>query len=272
MKSTRGLADTTTRLNCSRAKQFLAGAAKRGLVAENPFARAKASDFANWDRRFFVTREQSEAVLKACPTDEWRLIFALCRYGGLRCPSEVVRLRWKDVDWARMRFAVHTPRTERCRGGTRHVPIFPEILPHLLAAFRQTAKNAEHVVTRYSSSTRNIGGILRYALSRAGIALWPKLFQNLRSTRETELAEEFPLHVAGAWIGNARLMAMQYCSRVAESYYEQAVGGKTTSVSATRPRLALPARLVRSWAALPAHLKEAIMLLATTASGTRVDG
>jgi hypothetical protein len=26
---------------------------------------------------------------------EWRLIFALCRFGGLRCPSEIPALRWR---------------------------------------------------------------------------------------------------------------------------------------------------------------------------------
>jgi hypothetical protein len=32
----------------------------------------------------------------------------------------------------------------------------------------------------------------------------PKLFQNLRSTRETELAECWPEHVVCAWIGNSK--------------------------------------------------------------------
>ena len=34
-----------------------------------------------------------------------------------------------------------------------------------------------------------------HKIKRAGLTPWPKLFQNLRSTRETELAETFPLHV-----------------------------------------------------------------------------
>ena len=32
-------------------------------------------------------------------------------------------------------------------------------------------------------------------IRRAGLTPWPKPFQNLRSTRETELAETYPLHV-----------------------------------------------------------------------------
>src|SRR6266849_6310224 len=47
---------------------------------------------------------------------EWRLIFALARFGGLRCPSEFVPLKWEHVDWARNRFWVTSPKTERHQG------------------------------------------------------------------------------------------------------------------------------------------------------------
>jgi integrase len=46
----------------------------------------------------FVTREEAHAVMDACPDAEWRLLFALSRFGGLRCPSEHIALRWADVD------------------------------------------------------------------------------------------------------------------------------------------------------------------------------
>lgn len=39
-------------------------------------------------------------------------------------------------------------------------------------------------------------------IRRAGWNPWPKLFQNLRSTRQTELADEYPIQVVTAWIGN----------------------------------------------------------------------
>lgn len=37
-------------------------------------------------------------------------------------------------------------------------------------------------------------------IAKAGLTPWPKLFQNLRITRETELAETNPLHVAFQFI------------------------------------------------------------------------
>jgi len=38
----------------------------------------------------------------------------------------------------------------------------------------------------------------------------PKLFQNLRSTRETELMETYPAHVVCAWIGNSEAVARKH--------------------------------------------------------------
>ena len=63
------------------------------------------------EREFFVTREMASRVLEACPDAEWRLIFALSRFGGLRCPSETLALKWEHVDWARSRIHVQSPKT-----------------------------------------------------------------------------------------------------------------------------------------------------------------
>ena len=49
------------------------------------------------------------------------------------------------------------------------------------------------------------------------------MFQNLRSTRETELAEHFPLHVACAWLGNSRPVAMKHYLQVTDDHFRQAV-------------------------------------------------
>ena len=59
----------------------------------------------------------------------------------------------------------------------------------------------------------------------AGSALkaWPKLFQNLRATRETELAETFPLHVVCAWLGNSRPVAIKHYLQVTDEHFRKAV-------------------------------------------------
>jgi integrase len=63
-----------------------------------------------------VTREEAQKVLDACPNAEWRLIFALTHFGGLRIPSELMQLRWGDIDWERGRMTVRSPKTADGKG------------------------------------------------------------------------------------------------------------------------------------------------------------
>jgi hypothetical protein len=56
----------------------------------------------------------------------------------------------------------------------------------------------------------------------AGLVPWPKLFQNLRASRETELAAEFPLHVVCAWIGNSAAIAQKHYLQVTDADFERA--------------------------------------------------
>ena len=50
----------------------------------------------------------------------------------------------------------------------------------------------------------------------------PKLWQNLRATRQTELAETFPIHVVCDWIGNSRAVAQEHYLQVTDEHFEAA--------------------------------------------------
>ncbi len=52
---------------------------------------------------------------------------------------------------------------------------------------------------------------------------WPKLFRNLRSCRETELAEEFPMDVVCQWIGNSQPIAAKHYLQVIHRHFSKAV-------------------------------------------------
>jgi integrase len=220
----KGLADNTVRRSCGLAKQLFSTAVRRRLIDTNPFTDLPASVRRNADRFYFVSREEATKVLTACPDAEWRLLFALARFGGLRVPSEVLLLRWSDIDWAGNRFTVTSPKTEHHEGGgSRIVPIFPELLPYLIEAFGQAAEGAEFCITRYRRATVNLRTHLQRIIKRAGLKSWPKLWQNLRSTRETELADHFPAHVAAAWIGNSVAVATKHYLQVTDDHFGKAV-------------------------------------------------
>lgn len=218
-----GLADNTVRRRSGIAKQFFKAAVRRKLIAENPFADLVAAVRRNEKRYHFISRDDAQKVIDACPDAQWRLLFALSRYAGLRCPSEHLALRWEDVDFVSGRMTVHSPKTEHHEGGeSRLVPIFPELLPYLEDA-RELEPDAEFVITIRRDATTNLRTRFRKIIKRAGLKPWPKLFQNLRSTRETELVESFPIHVACKWIGNSEAVARKHYLQMTDSHFEKAV-------------------------------------------------
>jgi hypothetical protein len=120
---------------------------------------------------------------------------------------------------------VTSPKTERHEGKEeRWVPIFPELRPYLEEAFAQAPEGAVFVLGRYRDAAANqlYRKHLLRILRRAGVSPWPKLFHNLRASRETELAAEYPLHVVCAWIGNSAPIAAKHYLQVTDADFERA--------------------------------------------------
>jgi integrase len=229
---------------CGRAKQFFRAAKREGLIAENPFEDMKhLSVKENEARQFFVTSEIATKVLNACPTLRCQLIFALARYGGLRSPSEVVLLRWGDIDWEKGRFTVHSPKTAHHEGkATREVPLFPELRPYLEKAFnayetangRPPSRDEFVVYVRNREGTNNFGPQIDHIVEKVGLTPWPKTMQNLRSTRETELLDAgHPLKAVCNWLGNTPTVAMKHYAQVRPEHFEHAakIGGAAKSAA-----------------------------------------
>ena len=231
----KGLADNTIRRRCGRAKQFFHAAGRLYLVHKNPFADIKSAVQANVSRFHFVTQQDIQKVLDACPDAEWRLLVALSRFGGLRCPSEHLALTWDDVNWAEDRILVRSPKTEHHQGGeSRLLPLFPELRPYLQEAFELAPPKAVHVISRYRKPNANLRTQFNKIVTRAGLKPWQKPFQNMRSSRETELAGEYPIHVVCKWIGNTELVAAKHYLQVTDEHFEKAVQNPVHSAHATR--------------------------------------
>ena len=77
-------------------------------------------------------------------------------------------------------------------------------------------------MTRFREAKQNLRTQLAKIIKRAGVEPWPKLFHNLRSTRETELAETHPLHVDCAWIGNSQPIAAKHYLQVTDEHFRLA--------------------------------------------------
>ncbi len=218
-----GLAQNTINRSCGIARQFFRAALRRKLIAENPFSELKATVGSNRAREYFLSHQDAEKIIEACPDTQWRLIFALARYGGLRTPSETLLLRWIDINWEKYRMLVHSPKTEHHSGGeSRLVPIFPELYSHLLAAYEEAEPGTEYVITRYRTKGINLRTQFMRIISKAGLKPWPKLFQNLRSTRQTELSKDWPEYIVCSWMGNSKAVAREHYLQVTDEYFKQA--------------------------------------------------
>ncbi|KKL89720.1 hypothetical protein LCGC14_1911880, partial [marine sediment metagenome] len=204
------LALPTARRRCGYAKQFFRHAVKKRFIERNPFVELKAATYGNREKFRFIDHATIQRIIETCPDGEWRAMVALARYGGLRCPSEILTLTWDAINWHRGRMRVRSPKTEHHEGGAfRDVPLFPELLTYLRELWEEAPKGENRVITRYdyNGQNTNLRTQFQKIIRRAGVEPWPKLWQNLRSTRETELAESFPMHVVCTWIGNSEAVA-----------------------------------------------------------------
>jgi integrase len=200
-----------------RAKTMFSEAVNDRLLKVSPFTSLKGGNESNSERHRFIDRATAMKVLDACPDADWRLIFSLARFGGLRCPSEVLGLRWTDVDWDAGRLRIQSPKT-----GLRFCPMFPELRLALQEADDMAGENAVYCVGRYRDSEANLRTQLGRIIHKAKVMPWPKPFVNLRSTRRTELQENFPDHVINAWLGHSGAVAAKHYLQVTDEHWERA--------------------------------------------------
>lgn len=224
-KDSTKLAEDTVRRRTGRAKQVFGEAVSRGLIMVNPFAKLASASRVNTTRQRFIEGETIHRVIDAAPSAEWRLIIALARFGGLRIPSELSTLRWDRVNLAEGRITIEAPKTEHHRdGGLRVVPIFPELRPFLEDAWELRGASGYVIETAKRRTKRApLGTPFIRIIESAGLIAWPKVFQNLRATRETELlAAGYPAKDVASWLGNSVPVAMKHYAMATAEQFEKA--------------------------------------------------
>jgi len=99
----------------------------------------------------------------------------------------------------------------------------------------------KRVIAADSNISSNLRTQAHRIIKRAGLKPWGKTFQNLRASRETELVEDFPIHVVTEWLGNSPDIARKHYLQTHEEHFQRAVekrwpdsgtdGGLNTAVS-----------------------------------------
>jgi len=216
-KYSSGLADNTVRRRIGRSKQLFNAAVKHELIARNPFASEASAVGGNEERMFLVSADWIERCIRVAPCEDWRIILAFARYGGMRSHETRIQ-RWEDIDLANSRMIIRSHKTPPVRS----CPIFPELRPHLLRAKEMAPAGAEFVQTRYGHDD-NILTTLQKIVTKAGLVPWPKLMQNLRATRETELLAHYPAKDVTSWLGNSPQVANRHYAMTMQASFDQAV-------------------------------------------------
>lgn len=220
------------------AKGVFRKAVRWELIPSNPFADLRAGSQSNPDRAFYVTVENIRAILAVCPDDQWRAIVALSRFAGLRCPSEIVALRWGDVNWERGRLMVRSVKTEGHEGhAVRVVPIAPELRPILQDLFDAAEPGTEAVVPRLRDPSMNLRTTFGKIIAKAGVKPWPRLYHNMRASCATDWVERFPAHVVAGWLGHSPMIAAQHYLQTRDAHFDLAAGiGQAAANPATHTR------------------------------------
>ena len=227
------LADATVRLQCRNAKTIFNEAVEREIIGKNPFRKLMSRAIAA-KRGRYVTPDETSTILEVCSDPQWRLLFGLARLAGLRVPSETHILTWADVDWDKGRLTVHSPKTERYEGkDKRLVPIVPAFMAILQDAYDAAEDGTECIC---GLSRNNLHRNMHAILKRAEIEPFPRCFQVLRQSCETEWSDRFPAHAVSTWLGHSEKVSREHYLMVTDDMWERAVGQRAAKCAAVGSR------------------------------------
>lgn len=211
------IAPATARKYVALARQIFERARRQDLVAFNPFDRERVASLSGETAWQYVSDDDTLRVLDACPDSRWRLLFALCRWAGLRV-GEARRVRWEDIDWQRHSLAVRLEEGEErtTKRAARTTPIEPRLYAMLREAFEAAPCGAGLVAPIGSNNLlRTAGKIIR----RAGLEEWGKPFHTLRKSLVTDWQAKYPPLDVAAWLGHSVVVAARHYHQTrAESF------------------------------------------------------
>lgn len=218
----RGLEPATIRLRCHQAKAMFTEALRQKLIGSNPFDGIQIR-YGDRDERsqYYIPIMDVQKVINALPSPHEKLLVALSRFAGLRVPSEVLSLRWQDIDWETDRMTVSYIKPGKVPGkvrkGSRVIPIFPMVKPYLQVVWNITPHRRNAWVfpewrkrcgkSPHSWEARFLRSQVYKVIRWVGLKPWPRLWHNLRASCETDLVAAFPLATVVQWLYNTSSVA-----------------------------------------------------------------
>ena len=185
------LSDATCRKCCSLARHIFAYGEYAGWVIQNPFAQRgiKVADYGNPEKRRYIDHELITKLLDHAPSQQWRLLLIMGRYGGLRIPSEIKGMTWGHVNWQDSKLTILSPKTAGCGRDRRVIPLFPEIKAELEKVYSQAGEGSLYIfdedirkLTNLCTPLRRLG--LKASVSNIEGLTWKNMRASPRGERK----------------------------------------------------------------------------------------
>ncbi|MBN2272204.1 MAG: tyrosine-type recombinase/integrase [Sedimentisphaerales bacterium] len=234
-------AEASICIHVRNAKTMFNQAVQEDLILFNPFDRLKGmarEPDKNWK---YVSLEELDKLLDACPSWGWRLQIALCRLAGLR-RGEALSLTWADIDWDHHRLTVIAEKTSR----QRIVPIEPKLYQLLLDAFDQAEEREKRICP---ISRHGLWRNFQVYRKRAGLEKWKDAFKVMRRNCETDWSQVYPQYVVSTWLGHGIEVSARHYLQVPEELYDKVAAtnkAQTATKTATKSEGTRNLRKVKS--------------------------
>ena len=249
------LADNTARRRLGRVREIFNDAIEHEIITRNPFMLKSLPVSVGAAKKEYVPTETLTAILEHLGADgertEWKLLFAFGRFVGCRMPSEIRKLTWADVNWERNTIRLQSPKTESRGKAERLVPIFPEIAALLEQQFNETSGRQAELVFPKLGKHSNSAVTAAKIVEKAGFVVWPKFWNSLRASCETDLMDRYGLRKACAWIGNSPAIAMKHYALLRKADFSD-VGTEGGAAQRAAASVAAPARTGENCSAVAA--------------------
>jgi hypothetical protein len=96
---------------------------------------------------------------------------------------------------------------------------------------------AGHLALQYwhlKDGTTNLRTPIERMIKLAGMEQWPKLIQNMRSSRQTELLDSFPVKDVCDWFGNSPAIVAKHCAQSRSEFSELAKSKPTVGFEGSK--------------------------------------
>ena len=213
------------------ARQFFRWLTLERLADTNPAAGLAITFRAASARHFIPPAAVLELIAAAQRSNRLAAAaaLALARFGGLRI-GEVLRFRTTDIEWSSRSMRVRDTK----RNQLRTLPLFPEVAD-VLEHWRRFADDLSPVGDVHPNR-RSLHRSITDVAAAIDRPLWPRLFHNLRASRESELLERFAQKDVLLWIGNTEAVAMKHYALTRDETFARAAETRTETTPPTNPQ------------------------------------